>query len=283
MSLAPRAGSRRRWYRPIRIIGGSGTGRERGERQQSSQHHNQAVEHLSLHFVDAQRPRPPHLASVLARSPGCGTHAKRQWEIEVMRTGADYLSSLNDGRRVFLDGEAVKDVSAHPAFREAARLDRWPLRHRRRSGQPRAHDVSLAEDRRAGAARLADSEDPCRFTRTAFVLGNLGGGDFRPDGPRARPRRRLFHRLMRRCRSFSPAPASKNSPRISPRSTNSCATTTSIAPTPSCRRRSTARSRAPAERPDALCRRSQGTRRRHRHYRRAAACHRPARSPITSI
>jgi 4-hydroxyphenylacetate 3-monooxygenase len=38
-----------------------------------------------------------------------------------MRTGADYLRSLNDGRRVFIDGERVKDVTAHPAFREAAR------------------------------------------------------------------------------------------------------------------------------------------------------------------
>ena len=38
-----------------------------------------------------------------------------------MRTGADYLASLNDGRRVFLDGEAVEDVSTHPGFREAAR------------------------------------------------------------------------------------------------------------------------------------------------------------------
>ena len=38
-----------------------------------------------------------------------------------MRTGADYLSSLNDGRRVFVDGEAVKDVTIHPAFRQAAR------------------------------------------------------------------------------------------------------------------------------------------------------------------
>src|ERR1700691_3973032 len=38
-----------------------------------------------------------------------------------MRTGAEYLHSLNDGRRVFLDGERVKDVSAHPAFRQAAR------------------------------------------------------------------------------------------------------------------------------------------------------------------
>ena len=38
-----------------------------------------------------------------------------------MRTGAEYLRSLNDGRRVFVDGESVKDVTAHPAFREAAR------------------------------------------------------------------------------------------------------------------------------------------------------------------
>src|SRR5260370_30931668 len=38
-----------------------------------------------------------------------------------MRTGSDYLRSLNDGRQVFLDGERVKDVTAHLAFREAAR------------------------------------------------------------------------------------------------------------------------------------------------------------------
>jgi 4-hydroxyphenylacetate 3-monooxygenase len=38
-----------------------------------------------------------------------------------MRTGSDYLRSLNDGRRVFVDGERVADVSRHRAFREAAR------------------------------------------------------------------------------------------------------------------------------------------------------------------
>ncbi|MGH6673063.1 MAG: 4-hydroxyphenylacetate 3-hydroxylase family protein [Xanthobacteraceae bacterium] len=38
-----------------------------------------------------------------------------------MRTGAEYLRSLKDGRRVFVDGERVADVTAHPAFREAAR------------------------------------------------------------------------------------------------------------------------------------------------------------------
>ena len=38
-----------------------------------------------------------------------------------LRTGAEYLKSLRDGRRVFLDGELVKDVTEHPALREAAR------------------------------------------------------------------------------------------------------------------------------------------------------------------
>jgi len=38
-----------------------------------------------------------------------------------LRTGSEYLRSLNDGRKVFLDGEPVADVSRHKAFREAAR------------------------------------------------------------------------------------------------------------------------------------------------------------------
>src|SRR3981189_2816693 len=38
-----------------------------------------------------------------------------------MRTGQDYLRSLNDGRQVFVDGEAVEDVPKDVAFREAAR------------------------------------------------------------------------------------------------------------------------------------------------------------------
>lgn len=38
-----------------------------------------------------------------------------------LRTGAEYLRSLNDGRQVFVDGEKVSAVTAHPAFREAAR------------------------------------------------------------------------------------------------------------------------------------------------------------------
>ncbi|MGE0745855.1 MAG: 4-hydroxyphenylacetate 3-hydroxylase family protein [Rhodospirillales bacterium] len=39
-----------------------------------------------------------------------------------MRTGADYMADIKaDGRQVFIDGELVKDVTAHPAFAGAVR------------------------------------------------------------------------------------------------------------------------------------------------------------------
>src|SRR5579862_2612099 len=38
-----------------------------------------------------------------------------------MRSGDDYLRSLKDGRHVYADGELVRDVTTHPAFREAAK------------------------------------------------------------------------------------------------------------------------------------------------------------------
>jgi 4-hydroxyphenylacetate 3-monooxygenase len=37
-------------------------------------------------------------------------------------TGSEYLESLRDGREVWIYGERVKDVTAHPAFRNAARM-----------------------------------------------------------------------------------------------------------------------------------------------------------------
>jgi 4-hydroxyphenylacetate 3-monooxygenase len=38
-----------------------------------------------------------------------------------LRTGAEFLRSLDDGRHIFLDGERVGSVVEHPALREAAR------------------------------------------------------------------------------------------------------------------------------------------------------------------
>ena len=40
----------------------------------------------------------------------------------VPMTGAEYLESLKDGREIWLYGERVKDVAAHPAFRNTARM-----------------------------------------------------------------------------------------------------------------------------------------------------------------
>jgi 4-hydroxyphenylacetate 3-monooxygenase len=39
----------------------------------------------------------------------------------MLLTGSEYLESIRDGRRVRLGGELVRDVTAHPAFRNAAR------------------------------------------------------------------------------------------------------------------------------------------------------------------
>ena len=39
-----------------------------------------------------------------------------------LRTGADYIDSIrNDGRRVYINGELVRDVTTHPAFRGAVK------------------------------------------------------------------------------------------------------------------------------------------------------------------
>jgi 4-hydroxyphenylacetate 3-monooxygenase len=39
----------------------------------------------------------------------------------MLLTGKDYLESIRDGRRVYVGGERVDDVTTHPAFRNAAR------------------------------------------------------------------------------------------------------------------------------------------------------------------
>ena len=57
-------------------------------------------------------------------------------------TGDEYLESLRDGREVYVYGERVKDVTAHPAFRNTARIDRAAVR--RPARRPPARD---ADDR----------------------------------------------------------------------------------------------------------------------------------------
>src|SRR5207244_6857185 len=53
-------------------------------------------------------------------------------------TGDEYLESLRDGREIWIYGERVKDVTAHPAFRNPARMIArlYDALH-----DPAAHDV----------------------------------------------------------------------------------------------------------------------------------------------
>ncbi len=68
-------------------------------------------------------------------------------------TGEEYLESLRDGRAVYIYGERVKDVTTHPAFRNAARM----------------------------IARLYDAlHDPARATRLTVPTDTGSGGRTHP-------------------------------------------------------------------------------------------------------
>jgi 4-hydroxyphenylacetate 3-monooxygenase len=47
-------------------------------------------------------------------------HCNASSDAPPLRTGAEFLRSLNDGRQIFLDGESIKKVIQHPAFSGAA-------------------------------------------------------------------------------------------------------------------------------------------------------------------
>ena len=59
-------------------------------------------------------------------------------------TGEGYLESLRDGREVWIDGERVADVTAHPAFRNSARsvARLYDAMH-----APETRDLLTAQDR----------------------------------------------------------------------------------------------------------------------------------------
>ena len=43
----------------------------------------------------------------------------------MLKSGAEHLESLRDGRVVYIGRERVDDVTTHPAFRNAARTPSW--------------------------------------------------------------------------------------------------------------------------------------------------------------
>ena len=62
----------------------------------------------------------------------------------MIRTGQQYRDSIRDGRQVWINGERVKDVTAHPMFRPLVnvRARIYDMRHRKRAHQPCQPDLS---------------------------------------------------------------------------------------------------------------------------------------------
>ena len=52
----------------------------------------------------------------------------------MIRTGEQYRESIRDGREVWINGERVKDVTSHPAFKPIVdiRARIYDMRHERR-------------------------------------------------------------------------------------------------------------------------------------------------------
>ena len=71
-----------------------------------------------------------------------------------IRTGKQFLDALHDDRRIFIDGERVRDIAADPRFAGAAQslAELYDMQH-----DPALHDrmtFRLAVERRGGRAVL---------------------------------------------------------------------------------------------------------------------------------
>jgi 4-hydroxyphenylacetate 3-monooxygenase len=107
-----------------------------------------------------------------------------------MRSGSDYLKSLNDGRHIVLDGETVADVTSHPALREAAQslanlydIARAPERREAmtfsspRTGDPalRAYQIPHSHADLAARRRFSETWAEATFGLMGRTLDHVAG------------------------------------------------------------------------------------------------------------
>ena len=65
----------------------------------------------------------------------------------MLKTGEEHLASLRDGRRVYIGGELVDDVTQHPAFRNAAAS--FAMLYNRKAAPENRDIMSFEEDGQA--------------------------------------------------------------------------------------------------------------------------------------
>ncbi|HUZ84210.1 MAG TPA: 4-hydroxyphenylacetate 3-hydroxylase N-terminal domain-containing protein, partial [Gaiellales bacterium] len=97
----------------------------------------------------------------------------------MIRTGAEYLESIRDGREVWVDGERVDDVTTHPAFEPIVgiRARIHDLAHEAATRDVMSYLDADTGERCSTASRLPLSRDDWHAKRRAVdtVLDDVGG------------------------------------------------------------------------------------------------------------
>ena len=147
----------------------------------------------------------------------------------MLMTGQDYLESIRDGRRVYVGGELVEDVTAHPAFRNAAHS--FAMIYDRKRAPENRDVMTFEEDGETfssllpAAAHARGSAAPVRDPSAHRVV------DARPARPLARQLPELRQRAGHGPGDVRPHPAGLR--RQHPATTTgTCARTTSSPPIP---------------------------------------------------
>ena len=162
----------------------------------------------------------------------------------MVKDGRQHIDSLRDGRRIFIDGACVDDHTEHPAFRNAIRSGRRPLRLPGAAAESGENDVRLADVGRSRQPDVAAADVARRTRRAPSGARSLGGAHLRHARALTRSRRVLHLRDVHGPGSLRAAQR-RPGRRRSATTTSTRATTTSISPTSSSARRPTA-ARAPA-------------------------------------
>ena len=123
----------------------------------------------------------------------------------MLKTGDEHLESLRDGRKVYIGGTPVDDVTAHPAFRNGARS--FAMLYDRKRAPENVDVMSFEEDGGALLELVPDAEDEGRPSQADGDPPPHRVLDSRSAGAVARPCRELRHRARHAPRPVRGDPA----------------------------------------------------------------------------
>ena len=82
-----------------------------------------------------------------------------------IKTGKQYIDSLRDGRRLYIDGKVVSDVTAYPPLQGVIDTIASLCDDQHDPALPRRADLQVAHDRRGGEHDLSRGAHGARSSR----------------------------------------------------------------------------------------------------------------------